>query len=152
MLRDRINDALKPAMRAKEARRVATLRLIMAAIKDREIAARSEQSGSNLDDVEVTGILQKMVKQRRESIGHFESGGRLELAEQEQEEIDIIQEFLPRQLDAAAMEAAARTIITEIDAGGIKDMGRIMNTLKERYQGQMDPSAAGAIVRRILCS
>lgn len=152
MLRDRINDALKPAMKAKETRRVATLRLIMAAIKDREIAARGDQGGGNLNDGEVTGILQKMVKQRQESINHFESGGRLELAEQEQEEIDIIQEFLPRQLDEASMEAAARSIITEIDAGGIKDMGRIMSTLKERYQGQMDPSAAGAIVRRILCN
>lgn len=150
MLRDRLSTALKDALKAKDARRVSTLRLILAALKDRDIAARSEGNAKGIGDDEILNMLQKMIKQRRESIALYEQGGRLELAQQEQEEIDIIQEYMPRQLSEEEMEAAARNYIAEIDAKGIKDMGRTMAGLKERYSGRMDFGRASSVVKRLL--
>lgn len=150
MLRSRLDAALKEAMKAKQTRRLSTVRLIIAAIKDREIAARGDGGGGPVSDEEIQGILQKMVKQRRESIAHYEEGGRLELAEQEQEEIDVIREFLPAQMEGDELEAAVRAVIEEVEAKGVKDMGRTMAVLKERYAGRMDPAAAATVAKRIL--
>ena len=150
MLRDELNQALPSALKAKESRRVSTLRLILAAIKDRDIAARSEGNQDGVSEDEIHAILQKMVKQRRDSIEHYESGGRLELAAQEQEEIEIIHEFLPRQMNEEEVTLAARAIVEELGAGGLKDMGRTMSALKERYAGQMDFSKASTIVKTLL--
>jgi uncharacterized protein YqeY len=150
MLRTRLKQALTTAMKAKESRRVSTVRLILAAIKDRDIAARGGDSTEGVSDDEILEILQKMVKQRQDSIAHYEQGGRLELAQQEQEEIDIINEFLPEQLTGEAMSAAIAEVLADTGASGVKDMGRVMATLKERYAGQMNFSEAAAIVKEQL--
>ena len=147
MLREQINQALKDAMLAKDARATSTLRLITAALKDRDIAARSKGRTEGIDDNEILQMLQTMIKQRRESIEHYEKAGRLELAEQEREEIEIIERFLPRQLDEAAMTEAISEVIADIGAEGLKDMGKTMGALKERYAGQMDFGRASAIVK-----
>lgn len=145
--RDRLKDELKTAMKGKNERAVATLRLVMAALKDRDIAARSKGNHDGISETEVLQMLQTMVKQREESISHYEQGGRLELAAQEQEEIGIIKEFLPKQLSDQEMEAAVRDMIAEEGATSIKDMGRTMTALRERYAGQMDFGKASALVK-----
>jgi len=150
MLRNRLSEALKTALKAREQRRVSTLRLILAALKDRDIQARGDGQPDGVSDDEILSVLQKMIKQRRESIEHYEAGGRLELAQQEQEEVEIIQEYLPKQLTEAETEAAARAAIAEVGAAGIKDMGRVMGVLKERFAGQMDFGKAGPTVKRLL--
>lgn len=150
MLRQQLNDALKTAMLAKDSRTVSTVRLILAALKDRDIAARSRGVTDGINDDEITLMLSSMIKQRRESISLYEQGGRLELAQQEQEEIDIIHRFLPRQLSEAEMAEAVAAVVTEIGAGGIKDMGRVMAALKERYAGQMDFTKASGAVKKAL--
>ncbi len=128
---------------------MSTLRLVNAAIKDRDIAARSNgQEG--VSDREVLDILAKMIKQRRESIKMYEEAGRLELAQGEREEIDIITPFLPKQLSEEEVSKACKDVVDEIGAEGLKDMGRVMGTLKERYAGQMDFAKAGAIVKELL--
>lgn len=152
MLRNRLSEALKAALKAKDQRRVSTLRLILAAIKDRDIQARGDGLADGVSDEEILAVLQKMVKQRRESIEHYETAGRLELAEQEREEIAIIQEYLPKPLTEAETEAAAREAIREVGAAGIKDMGRVMARLKEQYAGRMDFGKAGPTVKRLLAS
>lgn len=152
MLRERLNEALTTAMKAKEVRRVSTVRLIKAAVKDRDIAARSEGDGAAVSDEDILNILQKMIKQRHDSIAHYEEGGRMELVQQEQEEIEIIREFMPVQLCGDEMEAAVREVIAEVGAAGIKDMGRTIGTLKDRYAGRMDFSQAAAAVKRLLVS
>ena len=106
--------------------------------------------GYPITDADIQAILQKMVKQRRESIAHYEQGGRLELAEQEQEEIDVIREFLPEQIEGEELKGAVREVIEEIGAAGVKDMGRTMALLKERYTGRIDPAAAAAEAKRVL--
>jgi uncharacterized protein YqeY len=147
-LRDRLQAALKDAMRARDADRLSTLRLINAAIKDRDIAARSEGRGEDgVNDGEILAILGKMVKQRQESVKAYEEGGRLELAEKEQNEIRVIEEFLPRQLSPAEVEAAITAAIEEVGATGIRDMGRVMAALKARHAGQMDFGAVGPMVK-----
>ncbi len=146
-LRDRLQAALKDAMRAREADRLSTLRLINAAIKDREIALRGEPGEAEVADPEILGILGKLVKQRQESARAFEEGGRLELAEKELAEVRVIEEFLPRQLSAEEVQAAIRAAIAEIGASGIRDMGRVMAALKARYTGQMDFGAVGPMVK-----
>jgi uncharacterized protein len=150
MLRARLNDSLKEAMKAKEARRVSTLRMVMAALKDRDIAARTEDSREDVPDDEVLQMLSKMVKQRRDSIAAFEQGGRPDLAAVEAEEIAIIEEFLPRQMAEAEVQAAAAAIIAELGAAGPKDMGRVMAALKERHAGQMDFGRASGVVKSLL--
>ena len=147
MLRDRIKAELKAAMKAREQRKTATLRLISAALKDRDIAARSKGVPDGIDETQILGMLQTMVKQRQESIDHYEQGGRLEMAEQEREEIAIITGFLPPRLDEAAMEAVVGSVMAELGADSIKDMGRTMAALRERYAGQMDFGKASALVK-----
>jgi len=150
MLRTRLNDSLKEAMKAKEARRVSTLRMVMAALKDRDIAARTEDSREGVPDDELLQMLSKMVKQRRDSIAAFEQGGRPDLAAVEAEEIAIIEEFLPRQMAEAEVQAAAAAVIAELGAAGPKDMGRVMAALKERHAGQMDFGRASGVVKSLL--
>ncbi len=146
-LRDRLQAALKDAMRARQADRLSTLRLINAAIKDREIAMRAEPGEGEVGDPEILGILGKLVKQRQESARAFEEGGRLELAEKELAEVEVIGEFLPRQLSAEEVQAAIGVAIADLGATGIRDMGRVMAALKARYTGQMDFGAVGPMVK-----
>jgi uncharacterized protein len=148
-MRQILADNLKDAMKAKEARRVSTLRLILAALKDRDIALRTDGKGPATDD-EILQLLQKMIKQRDESIGIYESAGRLELAEQEREEKIIIQSFLPKQMSPEEARAAIAGIIAEIGAAGIKDMGKTMAELKTRFPGKMDFAKASGIVKDLL--
>ncbi|MCL7406378.1 MAG: GatB/YqeY domain-containing protein [Marivivens sp.] len=146
-MRERINAALKEAMKAKDAGRLSTLRLISAAIKDREIAARGDGEESVIGDDEVLAILGKMVKQRQESARQYEEGGRLELAEKERGEISVIEDFLPRQLDDAEVDAAITAAMAEVGAESIRDMGKVMGALKAKYTGQMDFGAVGPMVK-----
>jgi uncharacterized protein YqeY len=149
-MRDRLQAAMKDAMRAKEAARLSTLRLINAAIKDRDIAVRGDGQDQGVSDAEILGILGKMVKQRQESARAYEEGGRLELAEKEIAEIGVIEEFLPRQLDAAEVTAAISEAISEAGATSIRDMGKVMAVLKGRYTGQMDFGAVGPRIKDML--
>ncbi len=151
-MRAKISAALQEAMRDQNPRRLSTLRLILAAIKERDIAARAEDRCDGASEDEVLAILQKMVRQRQESARTFEEGGRLDLAEQERAEIEIIQTFLPRQLSEAEIAGACRAVVDEIGATALRDMGRCMGTLKERYAGRMDFSKASSIVKSCLCA
>ncbi|MEH7826634.1 GatB/YqeY domain-containing protein [Gemmobacter denitrificans] len=146
-LREQLQTALKEAMKAKEADRLSTLRLINAAIKDREIALRGESEAGEVDDTAITAILGKMVKQRQESARAYEEGGRLELAEKEMAEIGVISEFLPRQLEAGEVGAAIDAAIDAAGATSIRDMGKVMAVLKAKYTGQMDFGAVGPMVK-----
>jgi uncharacterized protein len=149
-LRERFNERLKEAMRAKDQKRVSTMRMILAALKDRDIAARTETSREGVPDEEVLTLLAKMIKQREESAAAFDSGGRPELAASEREEIAIIREFMPKQMSPDESRAAAQSVIAEVDASSMKDMGKVMAALKERYAGQMDFSKASATVKDLL--
>jgi uncharacterized protein YqeY len=146
-MRTTISTALKEAMKAKDADRLSTLRLINAAIKDRDIAARTEGEEAQVSDDTVLAILGKMVKQRQESARAYEEGGRLELAEKEMNEIRIIEEYLPRQLDDAETDAAVAAAIAEVEATSIRDMGKVMAALKGKYTGQMDFGKVGPMVK-----
>ena len=146
-LQTRINGSLKVAMKAKDSARLSTLRLINAAIKDREIAMRTEGDDLTIKDADVLGILGKMVKQRQESARAYEEGGRLELAEQERSEILIIEEFLPKQLSEDEARAAVLAAITSTGAESIRDMGKVMGELKSKYTGQMDFGRVGPMVK-----
>ncbi|CUW41739.1 conserved protein of unknown function (putative GatB/YqeY domain) [Magnetospirillum sp. XM-1] len=150
MLRQQLNDALKAAMLGKDARTVSTVRLILAALKDRDIAARPKGVTDGIPDGEIQQMLQSMIKQRRESISMYEQGGRPELAKQEAEEITIIEKFLPRQMDEAAITEAVKAAIAACGAGGIKDMGKVMAELKAKHSGTMDFAKAGAVVKKEL--
>ncbi len=147
LLRDRLQTALKEAMKAKEVDRLSTLRLINAAIKDREIAVRGESDAGEVGEPEILQIMGKMVKQRQESARAYEEGGRLELAEKELAEIKVIQEFLPRQMDQGEVAAAVNAAVAETGAASIRDVGRVMAALKARHAGQMDFGAVGALVK-----
>ncbi len=147
-MRDRVNTALKDAMKSKEADRLSTLRLINAAIKDKDIALRGsadEEGGVSNDDV--LAILGRMVKQRQESARAYEEGGRLELAEKELSEIKVIEEFLPKQLTEEEAEAAVSEAIAEVGATSIRDMGKVMAVLKGKFTGRMDFGKAGPMVK-----
>ncbi|MBP9183006.1 MAG: GatB/YqeY domain-containing protein [Fuscovulum sp.] len=146
-LRDRLQAALKDAMKAKQADRLSTLRLINAAIKDRDIASRGDGGPEMVSDADITAIMGRMVKQRQESARAYEEGGRLELAEGELQEIVVIQEFLPRQMTGEEVEAAIAAAIAETGAASIRDVGRVMGVLKGRHAGQMDFGAVGALVK-----
>jgi len=150
MLRQQLSDALKTAMLAKDVRTVSTVRLILAALKDRDIAARSRNVMDGITEDEILGMLQGMVKQRRESIVLYDKGHRADLSAKEAEEIAIIEKFLPARLSDADTETAVRDTIKAVEAHGIKDMGRVMAALKERYAGRMDFSRASAIVKQQL--
>lgn len=146
-IRDRIGAALKQAMRDKASVRLATLRLINAAIKDREIAARGSDGDGAIGDSEILAILGKMVKQRQESARAYEEAGRLDLAESERDEIAVIEEFLPRQLTGKEIDAAIEEAIKTSGARSIRDMGKVMAALKARHAGQMDFGAVGPMVK-----
>lgn len=150
MLRQQLNDALKTSLKEKKERAVSTIRLVLASLKDRDIAARSSGNLDGISDDEILKLLQSMVKQRNESISLYEKGGRLELAEQEREEIEVIKSFLPAQMPDAEIEAAVDALIKETGAESIKDMGRIMSGLRESYAGKMDFAKAGALVKQRL--
>ena len=149
-LRQQLNDAMKKAMKAKDAKRLGTLRLILAALKDKDIAARSETSRELLGDDEILGLLAKMIKQREESATAFDAGNRPELAAGEREEIVIIRGFMPKQMDETEAGAAIKSVIAELGATSIKDMGKVMAALKERYAGQMDFGRASAATKTAL--
>jgi uncharacterized protein YqeY len=149
-MRARINEALKTAMKARDQVRVSTLRLMMAAIKEKDIEARTQDRCEGAGEQELLQLLQKMIKQREESSTTYEEAGRLDLAEQERREIEVIREFLPRQLGEAEIRKLCSEVVSEVGASGIKDMGKCMGVLKERYAGQMDFARASAEVRQML--
>ena len=149
MLRDDINNALKTAMKEQDKARLSTLRLINAAVKDRDIANRGEGKAA-VDDAELQSILARMIKQREESAKMYDEGGRPELSAAERAEIEIIREFLPRQLDDAEVQKAIADAVEATQAESLRDMGKVMAWLKERYNGQIDFSKVGAIVREKL--
>ena len=149
-LRAKLNDAMKEAMKAKDAQRLATVRLVLAALKDRDIAARSETSKDLVGDDDILTLLAKMIKQREESAAVYRQGGRPELAEKEDAEIAVIRTFMPRQMDETEMKAAVQAVIAETGAASIKDMGKVMAVLKERFAGQMDFSRASAATKDAL--
>ena len=149
-MRSELDENLKVAIKSQEKQRVATLRLINAAIKDRDIAVRSEENTEGVSDDEIILILSNMVKQRRQSIIQYEEGGRIELAEREREEIKIIQEFLPNQLTNDEIQAEISKIIDAEDQLSIKDMGKIMGELKNKFSGRMDFGKASEIVKALL--
>ena len=151
-LRSRINTAMKQAMKDKSAERLSTIRLINAAIKDRDIAARTEGKENGVGDDEVLAILAKMTKQRQESAKTYEEAGRLDLSERELAEIKVIEEFLPRQLTDSEIQSAVSEAINEVGASSIRDMGKVMGALKSKYAGQMDVGAVGALVKNNLSS
>lgn len=141
---------MKEAMKAKEADRLSTLRLVNAAIKDREIAARGDGEDDGIGDDVVLSIMGRMVKQRQESARAYEEGGRLELAEKERAEIGVIEEFLPRQLSGEEAAEAVDVAIAEVEASSIRDMGKVMAALKAKYTGQMDFGKVGPMVKERL--
>jgi uncharacterized protein YqeY len=147
-MRARINQDVKDAMKAGDRTRLTTLRLITAAIKDRELGIGS--APTEVGDADVVAILQKMVKQRRESIATYEKAGRNDLVDQEKAEIAILEGYLPKQMDEAGVKAAVAALIAELGAAGPKDMGRVMGALKERYAGQMDFGKASGAVKEML--
>ncbi len=147
MLREQITEAMKDAMRAREAETLSTVRMILAGIKDKDIAARPAGNASGIGDPEILSLLQTMVKQRRESVALYAQGGRDDLVAKEQAEITVIERFLPAQMDAAATDAAITAAIAESGAASIKDMGKVMAALKAKYSGQMDFSTVGPAVK-----
>jgi len=151
-LRDAISSSTKDAMKSKDSLRVSTLRLVSAAIKDRDIAARSEDRCEGIDDGEILSLLAKMVKQREESAATYENNARPELASRERAEIEIVREFMPKPLSDDEMKAAVASLIEETGATCLKDMGKIMGQLKTNYAGRLDMGKAGAIVKSHLCS
>jgi len=149
-LRTRITTALKQAMKDKDAKRLSTLRLVNAAIKDKDIAARAEGNDEGVGEGEVLAILGKMAKQRLESARAYEEGGRLDLAERERDEIEVIEEFLPRQLSEDETKAAVDAVVSETGATSIRDMGKVMGALKAKYTGQMDFGRVGPMLKERL--
>jgi uncharacterized protein len=150
MLRARLSEALKTAMKAHEARAVSTLRMVLSTLKNRDIAARDKGNMAGIDDGEIASMLQGMVKQRRESMALYEQGRRPELAAQEAAEIAIIESFLPKQLSDAELEAAVKAAIAATGAASAKDMGRVMAALREKHAGQMDFAKASGAAKKLL--
>jgi uncharacterized protein len=150
MLREAFSERLKAAMRAKDARTLSTVRLVIAGLKDRDIAARGAGNPGGIADAEILRMLQGMVKQRRESIALYRQGNRPELAEQEEAEIAVIESFLPRQMSDDEIAAAAKAAIADTGAAGPRDMGRVMAALRERHAGVIDLARAGAAVKQLL--
>jgi len=150
MLRQRLNDELKAAMKSRDQRATSTLRLILAALKDRDIAARPRGVTDGVDEAEIVDMLQKMVRQRQESIELYKKGNRPELVEQEQGEITMIERFLPQKMSETEQAMAIESVVKELGASSIKDMGKVMAALKERYAGRMDFAKVGAQVKQKL--
>lgn len=154
-MRERINQDVKDAMKSGDKRRLSTLRLVTAAIKDRDIAARVDDKGQatgrdKVPDQDILALLQKMIKQRRESIETYRKGNRPDLVEQEAAEIAVIEQYLPQQMDEAKAREAIAAVVSELGATSVKDMGRTMAALKERYTGEMDFAKASGIVKELL--
>jgi uncharacterized protein YqeY len=149
MLRQAFGDRLKEAMKARDSRTVSTVRLIIAGLKERDVAVRGQGNAEGITEAEIQRMLQAMIKQRHESIALFQQGNRDDLAQREREEIAVIETFLPRQFDDGEIETAARAAIAETRAG-VRDLGRVMGILRERHAGVIDLSRAGTIVRRLL--
>lgn len=149
-LREQVGTALKEAMKARDQKRTGTLRLVLAALKERDIAGRTEESRDGISDDEILGLLAKLIKQREDSIALYEKGGRPELAAAERDEIAIIREYMPKQMDAEEAKAAITAVIAEVGAASMKDMGKVMAALKERFAGKMDFSKASAAVKELL--
>lgn len=150
MLREKLTEAMKDAMRAKDQAALGTIRLILAKLKDVDIAARTEASREGVADDKILSMMQGMIKQRNESISLYEKGGRADLAEKEKAEIAVIERFLPQQMDESAVEAAVREAIAAAGATSVKDMGGVMAALKGKYAGQMDFAKASAAVKKAL--
>ena len=150
MLRARLNEELKQALKAKESLAVSTLRLILAALKERDIAARSTGNCDGIGEEEILDLLQKMVKQRLDSIEAYRKGGRKDLVDREAGEIEVIKRFLPKELDPAEATEAVESTIAELQANSIKDMGKVIGTLKQRYAGRMDFAQASRMVKERL--
>jgi uncharacterized protein YqeY len=150
MLRDNLNEALKEAMRARDMTTVGAVRLILAKLKEVDIAARTETSREGVADDRILSMLQGMIKQRNESVALYEKGGRPELADKEKAEIAVIERFLPKQMDEAAVAAAVAEAVTSTGAKTVKDMGGVMAALKAKYAGQMDFAKASAAVKKAL--
>ncbi|HEY3779327.1 MAG TPA: GatB/YqeY domain-containing protein [Rhizomicrobium sp.] len=150
MLREEFQSALKAAMKARNQKRVSTLRLVLSALKEREIAKRGGEAPSEPDDAEIASLLAKMIRQREESAAVYERGGRPELAAAEREEIVIIGEFLPRQMNDEEMRVAVESVVAEVGATSMKDMGQVMAALKARHVGHLDFGKAGAVAKSLL--
>ena len=150
MIRPRLNEALTESIKAQDRRAVSTLRLILACLKDRDIAARGKGVTDGIGDDEIMALLQTMIRQRHDSIALYEQGGRLDLAEGEREEVEVIRRFLPVQMDETSIEQAVEAVIAEVGAKGLKDMGRTMAELRSRYAGRMDFAKASAKVKSTL--
>ncbi len=149
-MREQLTHLLREAMKAKDSQRISTIRLINAAIKDRDIAVRSEENVEGVSDAEILSILGKMIKQRQESAKQYEEAGRIELAEQELSEISIIETFLPKQMSENEMMKIVDQTIVEMKAVSIRDMGKVMGALKQKHAGKMDFSLAGARAKEVL--
>ena len=150
MLREQIKEALKTAMLAKDNQKTSTLRLILAAIKDRDIASRGTGKDGTISNDDILQLLQSMIKQRKESIDMYQKGGRADLVANEQSEIDVIQSFLPKQMTDEEIKSAIETIISETGASSVKDMGKVMGVLKSKYAGQLDMGKASALIKGLL--
>ena len=148
-MRTRLTDGMKAAMKSGEKRKLSTLRLINAAIKDRDINARGTGK-DRVNDGEIMQILAKMIKQREESAKIYEEQSRLDLAEQEREEMEIIREYLPKQMDEAEVRDACAKVVAEVNGESLRDMGKCMNALKEKYPGKLDVGKASAVVKELL--
>jgi len=152
MLREKLNEAMKEAMRARDQAALGTIRLILAKLKDTDIAARTEASREGVPDDKILSMLQGMIKQRNESIVLYEKGNRADLVTKEKAEIAVIERFLPQQMDEAAVETAVRVAVAEAGAKSVKDMGAVMAALKAKYAGQMDFAKASATVKKVLAA
>jgi uncharacterized protein YqeY len=150
MLRQAFTERLKEAMKARDSRTISTVRMILAELKERDVAARGQDNSDGIPDDDARRMLQAMIKQRRESVVLYEKGNRADLVRQEREEIAVIESFLPHQLDEVEIEAAAKAVIAETGAIKTSDMGKVMAALRERHAGAIDLGRAGAIVRRLL--
>jgi uncharacterized protein YqeY len=150
MLREAFTERLKQAMRARDARTVSAVRLILAGLKDRDIAARGSGDTTGIPESEILRLLQSMVKQRRESIEMYRQGNRPELAQKEEDEIAVIESFLPRQMTEEEVTVVVKAAIAETGAAGVKDMGKVMGVLRERHAGVIDMAKAGAAVKQLL--
>ena len=149
-LRDSFTAEMKAAMKSGNQRRLSTVRMILAGLKDRDIDARGKGNPNGIDEADILRMLQGMVKQRRESIELYKQGNRPELVQQEQEEIGVIESFLPKQMSEAEAEAAIKAAIAATGAQSVKDMGKVMAALKEKHSGQLDMSKAGGMVKKLL--
>lgn len=150
MLRTQLNEALKSSLKSQDKVALSTIRLILAALKDRDIAVRPKRCDEGLDEKEILQLLQKMVKQRDESITLYVQGGRQDLADRERAEVEVINTFLPKQMEGDELRKAVEAVVEEAEASSLKDMGRVMAALRERYAGQMNFAQANGIVKEML--